>query len=85
VLEIDRACVLEDLLPLLRGVGISGDVPAAIEVGQFTVADDLQRLEPHHAVASAERVRGACHELAFRSGSLPLDPNRERGEGRHRQ
>src|SRR6187549_1951002 len=58
VLEIDRACVLEDLLPLLRGCWIAGDVPAAVEVRQLAVADDLQRLHGHHPVAATERVSG---------------------------
>ena len=45
MLEIDRPRVLEDFLPLLRGARVAGDVPAAVEVRQFAVADDLQRLE----------------------------------------
>ena len=74
MLEIDRPCVLEHLLPFLRGVRIAGDVAAAVEVRQFTVADDLQRLERHHAVAAAERVGGAGHELPLWSGGLAREP-----------
>ena len=78
VLEVDRAGVLEHFLPLLRGLRISGDVPAAVEVRQLAVADDLQRLEGHHAVAAAECLRGAAHEGGFGSGPLGGQPACER-------
>ena len=84
MLEIDRPGVLEHLLPFLRGVWIAGDVAAAVEVRQFTVADDLQRLE-HHAVAAAERVGGPGHELPLRSSSLAGQADRERRADRSHQ
>jgi hypothetical protein len=85
VLEIDRPCVFEHLLPLLRSVRIAGDVSAAVEVRQFTVADDLERLESHEAIAAAERLGGASHELPLWSGALAGEPNRERRGDRHCQ
>jgi hypothetical protein len=84
VLEIDRPGVLEHLLPFLRSVWIPGDVAAAVEVGQFTVADNLQRLEHHHAVAPAERVGGACHELPLRRSGLARQPNHHHRQDRNR-
>ena len=77
VLEIDGARVLEHFLPLLRGGRVAGDVPAAVEVRQLAVADDLQRLQRHDAVAAAERIRGARDELQFGS-ALTRDANHER-------
>jgi hypothetical protein len=65
VLEINRAPVLEGLLPLLRRRRIAGNVAAAVEIGQLAVADDLQRLERHHAVAPAKCLRAARHQLQF--------------------
>ena len=86
VLEVDRSGVFEHLLPFLRGCWIAGDVPAAVEVRQFAVADDLQRLDSHQPIAATERVSGARHELEFRSRSLAgQPPDRERRHGRHRQ
>jgi hypothetical protein len=54
VLDIDRPRVLEHLLPFLRSVWIAGDVSATVEVRQFTVADNLQCLERHQAIAATE-------------------------------
>ena len=65
VLEIDRPRVVEDFLPFLRSVRIAGAVSTAVDVGEFSVADDLEGLQRHHAVAAAECVGGTYHLLPF--------------------
>jgi hypothetical protein len=84
-LEIDRPGVLEHLLPFLRGGWIARDVAAAVEVRQFAVADNLQRLERHHTVAAAERVGGLIHELPPRRSTLAGQADRGRGGDRRHQ
>ena len=82
VLEINRACVFQYFLPLLRSGWIAGDVPAAVEIRQLAVTDDLQRFHCHDAVAAAERVSGTRHELQFGSRALTGKSNRERRNDR---
>ncbi len=84
VLEIDHSPVLERLLPFLGCRGIAGDVPAAIEIRQLPVADDLQGLECHDALAAAKRLRRPRYQLKFLTGSLTGDTDHERRAGRHR-